>query len=179
MTTLRLALAATVASVALVPAAGADHDTSAPVVSYTLTGTAGTNGWYRSNVTINWSATDPEGVTSSTCVIAQLVATEGTATHSCTATSHGGTATGQVTLKIDKTPPQVSGAAPGRAPDANGWYNRPVGLSVSGADATSGIASCDQPTYAGPDSSSAVVGVSCRDVAGNAASTSVALKYDG
>ena len=177
---LRLATVALLAgAIVLAGPATADHDTSAPVVSYTLNGTAGTNGWYRSNVTINWSATDPEGVTSSTCVIAQLVATEGTATHSCTATSHGGTATGQVTLRIDKTPPQVSGAAPGRAPDANGWYNRAVGLSVSGADATSGIASCDQPTYAGPDSGSAIVGVSCRDVAGNTASTSVALKYDG
>jgi hypothetical protein len=171
-------VAALASAIAFTPSASADHDTSAPVVSYTLTGTAGTNGWYRSNVTINWSAADPQGVTSSTCLIAQLISTEGTATYSCTATSHGGTATGQVTLKIDKTPPQVSAAAPGRAPDANGWYNHPVGLSVSGADATSGIASCDQPTYSGPDSGSVAVAASCRDVAGNTASTSVALKYD-
>ena len=176
---LRIAVVAMVAgAVVFTSSATADHDTSAPVVSYSLSGTVGANGWYRSNVTINWTATDPEGVTSSTCLIAQLVSTEGTATYSCTATSHGGTATGQVTLKIDKTPPQVSAAAPGRAPDANGWHNRPVGISVSGADATSGIASCDQPTYAGPDSSSATVAASCRDVAGNGASTSVALKYD-
>lgn len=173
-----MVVAALASAIAFTPSASADHDTSAPVVSYTLSGTAGSNGWYRSNVTIRWSATDPEGVTSSTCVIAQLVATEGAATYTCTATSHGGTATGQVTLKIDKSPPQVSAAAPGRAPDANGWYNHPVGISVSGADATSGIESCDQPTYAGPDSGSAAVAASCRDVAGNTASTSVALNYD-
>lgn len=177
---LRIAVVALVAgAIVFTSPATADHDTSAPVVSYTLSGTAGTNGWFKSNVTINWSATDPEGVTSSTCLIAQLVSTEGSATYSCTATSHGGTATGQVTLKIDKTPPQVSAAVPARAPDANGWHNHPVGISVSGADATSGIASCDQPTYAGPDSSSAAVAASCRDLAGNTASTSVALKYDG
>ena len=82
---------------AFAPAAAADHDTSAPIVSYTLTATAGTNGWFKSNVTINWSVTEPQGLTSAPCQIAQLVTTEGTTTYSCTAESHGGTASSTVT----------------------------------------------------------------------------------
>jgi hypothetical protein len=80
-------------------------------------------------------------------------------------------------LKRDATPPQAT-AALARAPDANGWHNRPVGLSVSGSDATSGLASCDQPTYSGPDAGSASITATCRDVAGNVATTSAALRYD-
>ena len=169
-----------VAALALGPPASADHDPSAPVVSYTLTGTAGSNGWFRSDVTIHWSVVDPQGVTSSTCVIAQLDATEGTETHSCTATSHGGTATGQVTLKIDKTPPGVSGANPARPPDANGWYNRPVAVAFTGIDAGgSGLAACSGPTYSGGDGAAASVSGTCTDVAGNtSAPGSFALKYD-
>ena len=171
-------VAALASAIAFTPSASADHDTSAPVVSYTLSGTAGTNGWYRSNVTIHWSATDPEGVTSSTCVIAQLVSTEGAATYSCTATSHGGTATGQVTLKIDKTPPQVTAATPERVADAGGWYNHPVAVAFAGTDATSGIAACDRPTYASDSAAGGVTGT-CRDVAGNtSAPLSLGLKYD-
>ena len=178
MTPLRLALAATVASLALVPAAGADHDTSAPLVSYTLTGTAGTNGWYRSNVTINWSAVDPEGLTSSTCVIAELVSAEGTSSHTCTATSHGGTTSSTAVLKIDKTLPSVPVGTAARAADANGWFNHPVSVTFTGTDAVSGLASCSGGTYSGPDSATASLPGTCRDVAGNTSSGSYALRYD-
>ena len=178
MTPLRIALAVTLASAMLAPAAAGDHDTSAPVVSYTLSGTLGTNGWYRSNVTIHWSATDPEGVTSSTCVIAQLVATEGTGTYSCTATSHGGTATGQVTLKIDKTLPSVPVGTAARSPDANGWYNHSVSVTFAGTDAVSGIDSCSGGVYSGPDSATASVAGTCTDRAGNTSSGAFGLDYD-
>lgn len=79
-------------SLAFLPTASADHDTSAPIVSFTLVGgTLGNNGWFRSNVTIQWSVTEPQGLTSTTgCEIAKLVTTEGTTTHTCTAESHGG-----------------------------------------------------------------------------------------
>jgi hypothetical protein len=174
----RLCVLALVGSLAFLPAASADHDTSAPIVSYTLSGTAGTNGWFRSNVTINWSVIEPEGLTSSTCLIAQLVTAEGTGTYSCTATSHGGTATGQVTLKIDETPPSVPSGTAARSPDANGWYNRPVAVTFTASDATSGIASCGGSTYNGPDSATASAPGSCTDLAGNTSVGSLALQYD-
>jgi hypothetical protein len=168
-----------VATLAFAPAAWADHDNSAPVVSYTLTGTAGTNNWFKSNVTINWSVSEPEGLISSTCLIAQLVTAEGTATYTCTATSHGGDATGRATLSIDKTAPTVSGATPARAPDANGWYNRPVTVAFAGTDAVSGIAGCAAPTYAGTDGAPVSVAGTCTDVAGHtSAAVGFALNYD-
>src|SRR5258708_27707238 len=41
-------------------------DTTAPVIVPTITGTLGNNGWYRSNVSVSWSVTDPEsGIASS------------------------------------------------------------------------------------------------------------------
>ena len=84
-----------------------------------------------------------------------------------------------MSLKRDGTPPQVTGAAFERGPDANGWYNRPVAVAFSGADATSGLAGCDRPTYGGPDGAAQQVAGVCRDVAGNtSAAATAALKYD-
>lgn len=159
--------------------AGADHDTSAPVVSFTLSGTSGSNGWFRSDVTIRWSVVEPEGLTSTSgCEIAQLVSTEGTTSHTCAATSHGGTASSTATLKIDKTPPTVPVGTPSRAPDSNGWYNRAVGVGFSASDAVSGVDLCTGGSYGGPDSASASVVGTCVDRAGNSRSGSFGLAYD-
>jgi hypothetical protein len=82
-------------------------------------------------------------------------------------------------LGYDATAPQVTGTAPARAPDANGWYNHPLALSFQGADATSGVNACTQVTYAGPDTASASVSGSCRDRAGNeSGSSTFDLQYD-
>ena len=35
-------------------------DTTPPVITATLTGTLGANGWYASNVGLAWTVTDPE-----------------------------------------------------------------------------------------------------------------------
>ena len=53
-------------------------------------------------------------------------------------------------IGIDRTPPQLVGLQPGRPPNANGWFNRPVQLTFVGSDATSGVASCSSTTYGGP-----------------------------
>ena len=55
-----------------------------------------------------------------------------------------------VTIKRDATPPSATAITAQRAPDANGWYNHAVGVTVSGTDATSGVASCSSVTYSGP-----------------------------
>lgn len=135
-------------------------------------------GWYRGDVTISW-VYDMAGVTETEgCNVRTITADTADAPQTCTvkygAAIYGFTAH----VKRDATPPQVTGAALARPPDANGWFNRPVGLSVAAADATSGLASCDQPTYSGPDSGSVSLSAACRDVAGNVASTAVSLKYD-
>ena len=72
----------------------------------------------------------------------------------------------------------MAAAAAERAADANGWYNRPLTVSSSGTDATSGMASCSSARYAGPDNARAAVVGSCADIAGNVTTTSFPFKYD-
>src|SRR5690606_16470318 len=51
-------------------------DPSAPVLAPVVTGTAGSDGWYRSDVTLAWAATDPESQVSlsTSCATAQFTA---------------------------------------------------------------------------------------------------------
>jgi hypothetical protein len=82
-------------------------------------------------------------------------------------------------LKYDATAPQVSGASPARAADANGWFNHPLTISFQGIDATSGVDACTEAGYSGPDNADAAVTGSCSDRAGNqSGSGGFGLKYD-
>ena len=72
----------------------------------------------------------------------------------------------------------MTAADPDRPADANGWYNGPVGFTIRGTDATSGIASCPSTSYSGTDSATATITGTCRDVAGNASSRPFSLQYD-
>jgi hypothetical protein len=81
-------------------------------------------------------------------------------------------------IRLDATAPSVTGLAPARPPDYDGWWNHPVALAFQGSDATSGIAACSSTTYSGPDSATAQVTGTCRDAAGNASTGSFAIKYD-
>jgi hypothetical protein len=89
-----------------------------------------------------------------------------------------GTLTKTATVRVDQTPPAVTGAVPERPPDHNGWYNHAVAFTFTGADATSGISSCDSTVYVGPDAADGNLAGACRDVAGNEGAGSVPLKYD-
>ena len=80
-------------------------------------------------------------------------------------------------FKYDETAPQASPAA--RPPDANGWYNHAVTVTYQGSDDTSGVGSCTEATYSGPDDPSVALDGTCVDRAGNESGASVlALKYD-
>lgn len=131
-------------------------------------------GWHTSDVAVTW--TWDAGATPVACEFTTISA-EGTSSVSCTAKNADGSTTTSVQIKIDKTAPAMS-ASPARAPDRNGWYRGPVEVVLSATDATSGLASCDRPTYGGPDTQGTTVGGSCRDQAGNVSSTAVSLRYD-
>ena len=154
-------------------------DPTPPVVIPVIHGTLGANGWYISNVTVNWTVYDPESEILETrgCDATTLVADTIGTRLTCYARSDGGETTVTITIRRDATPPTVT-ATPARAPDANGWYNHPLSVTFTGSDATSGIGSCTQATYAGPDNANASLGGSCRDVAGNQGAASAALRYD-
>ena len=147
-----------------------------PDISYTLTATQGDNGWYRSTVRIVWVT---DGMATSGCVSTTLFNDTAGSVQSCAAVDINGVpASRSVTIKIDKTAPLVTTAKPQRAPDANGWYNHPVAVTFAGTDGGSGIASCSQMTYKGPDSANAAVAGVCRDKAGNTGANAFGLHYD-
>jgi hypothetical protein len=140
-------------------------------------------GWFigaGAPVAVSWSA--PAGASLTDCHF-ETITTDTSGTNiSCGAyyAAQQQTVTVTVTVRRDTTPPQVTNISAARAPDANGWYNHAVAVMLAGSDATSGIASCDAPTYSGPDAGSAVIGGVCRDVAGNtSAPASVTIEYDG
>jgi hypothetical protein len=87
-----------------------DGDTTPPVITPIITGTL-VNGWYTSDIVLQWSVTDPDSEIveqSYGCSQTHTFTTDFLlATPSCEATSHGGTATVTVPLRRDTTPPNV------------------------------------------------------------------------
>ena len=84
-----------------------------------------------------------------------------------------------MTVKVDSTPPAVTGGSADRPPDVGTWYVRPVTFTFAGSDGTSGIAGCSSVAYEGPDNGEAAVTGTCTDQAGNvSAPGSATLRYD-
>ena len=169
------------ALLALALAPGASPQTSAPaapVITFACTpAPVDCTGWYTTNVTITWSvvsATRTEG-----CNVDTIRTDTQGKVESCYAESDSGSIRVEVRIKVDKTPPTVTGAAPDRPADANGWYNHPLSVAFQGTDATSGIAGCTVAGYAGPDNAAASVTGVCRDNAGHtSAPQAFGFKYD-
>src|SRR5512132_2142369 len=139
-------------------------DPTPPLVVPVITGALGLNGWYTTNVTLNWSVTDPESVITSTagCDVVTFTSDSTGLSRTCSATSDGGTTTITKPLKIDKTPPQATGSTRSRSPDLNGWYNHQLTIAFQGNDTTSGIAGCSKVAYNTPDKVNATVSGGCR-----------------
>ena len=232
-------------------------DPTPPVVTPVITGTLGLNGWYTTNVTVNWSVDGPESIILSTtgCNAGHLHAqydrhdarllgrerrrqsrrsrrrsrstrprrrrpqrrrdpptrTAGTTTAS-PSTSTGTTRprassraprmrpTAGLT-RAERRSPGPAATSPGtrhrrccrssttrrrrsRArrlaqPDANGWHNHAVTVTFQGTDGTSGVATCTQTTYSGPDDPSVALSGTCVDQAGNQSPSALfTTKYD-
>jgi len=173
--------AALLAVLILTVGAGAE-DTTGPVITPSITGTSGANGWKVSDTTVSWSTSDPESgiVGESVGCITTTLRTDTTGTSiTCSATNGAGMPGSYIaTIKIDKTPPTVTGATPARPADRSGWFNHAIVFAVAGSDATSGIGSCPAMTYNGPDSASGSINPACTDNAGNVGRANFPLKYD-
>ena len=117
-------------------------DTTPPVVTPVLTGTLGANGWYTSNVGLNWTVTDPESAISSSsgCSAVTVSADTSGTTFTCIATSGGGTTTKSATIKRDTTPPSVSVVTP--ASGATYPVGQTITTNYSCTDTTSGVTGC-------------------------------------
>ncbi len=106
-------------------------DGTPPVIAApSITGTLGSSGWYTSDVTVEWTATDAESlVTLSGCSVSVTSDTPGN-TFTCTATSAGGSSTASITIKRDASAPTVTANLSGTAGN-NGWFVSNVGVSFT------------------------------------------------
>ena len=133
--------------VTLVVNAPTPTDTTPPVITHTLNpaNPDGANQWYKSNVSLTWSVTDPESaVTKTGCVDQNITSDQQATNYSCSATSAGGSS-GPVTVSIkrDATPPTNIQFVGG--PAANGSYafgNVPAEPTCTATDATSTMDTC-------------------------------------
>jgi hypothetical protein len=125
-------------------------DGTPPNISYAITdgaggsATLGDNGWYTSNVHVDWTVSEPNSASSLTipsgkCVDTLINADTTGTTLECSASSDGGTAPNQsVTIKRDATNPTVSISSPA---DGASVSTATVNVTGSASDATSDIAS--------------------------------------
>jgi hypothetical protein len=148
-------------------------------ISWAAFGTPGDNGWYVSDVWINWFYANVVLPQTQSCNPTHLVSDTAGSTVTCVATDATGTTSRTTTpIKIDRTAPAAK-ATPDRAPDAGGFYNHTLTLNWRGSDATSGLASCSSMTYAGPDGTGITLTGTCRDRAGNvSAAVPFVFNYD-
>jgi hypothetical protein len=168
-----LALLAVIAGVV----AGASPAEAAPAISWTCNGSSiCEHVWFTAPVRLDWDVVGAD--TTVGCDDVTIVQDTVESRQGCIATDLPITVTVELKIQLDQTPPEVTAAVPERPPDHAGWYNRPVTFSAAGRDATSGIDSCDKPTYGGPDSASARIVATCRDVAGHVTSRAFPLRYD-
>jgi large repetitive protein len=140
------------------------------------------NGWYNHQVSLNWSGSDATSGPASCTSLSYNGPDGSSVAPSGTCTDQAGNTSTPLTLpspiQFDATAPTDVAAVPARGPDHNGWYSKPVAISWSGSDATSGIADCSSLTYSGPDSGSAGPTGGCTDKAGNTASATFPLQFD-
>ncbi|HVM17636.1 MAG TPA: hypothetical protein VM290_08660 [Gaiellaceae bacterium] len=156
-------------------------DVTAPTVTGQPDRAPDANGWYNANVTITWSAVDPQPSAGPPTVPAPTVAaTEGknvpyTSGPSCDPNNN--CATGTVTLSIDKTPPTVLATV--TAPNQHGWYAHDVLVGFQCADSLSGIATCPAPQTLTTEGASLSASGTATDRAGNqATATATGIKID-
>jgi probable HAF family extracellular repeat protein len=117
-------------------------DSTKPVVSSKLTGTRGTNAWFKSNVSLAWTVVDEEAPVGSKtgCGSAKVTTDTASQRFTCVAKSIGGTANKSVTVRRDATRPTVTIKRP--APGAIFSRNQAVTASFGCFDATAGIQGC-------------------------------------
>jgi hypothetical protein len=148
--------------------AGAPSDTTPPVITPTISGTLGNNGWYTSDVTVSWSVTDAQSAVSSSSGCGSTTISTDTAgtTLTCSATSAGGTSTDSVTIKRDATAPGVTWD--GNISDNDSYYygSVPAAPTCTASDALSGPKDCNVTGY-GTTVGSHTLTATAEDNAGN------------
>jgi hypothetical protein len=153
------------------------YDNIAPMVTHTLNPAANAADWNRADTTVHFIAKDDDGgsgVDASTITPDTVVNVETAAkvVNGEALDLAGNRGTDSVTVKLDKTPPTVSGATT-TSPNSSGWYAGPVRVHFTCSDALSNTAVCpDDVTLSANGANQSVTGTAI-DYAGNTRSTTV------
>jgi hypothetical protein len=151
---------------------GIKYDNIAPTVIHTLSPTPNAAGWNAEDVTVHFSAkdddlgsgVDPGSITHDVTVHDE---TSGQVVNGQARDTAGNVGADSVTVKLDRTPPTISGAVVSGTLGANGWYTGPVTVHFTCSDPRSGIAVCpDDVTLTGNGADQSVT-ASAVDNAGN------------
>jgi len=155
---------------------GSVVDTTPPVITYTIAGTPGLNGWYTSEtVTITFTITDPESQaapSSTTTCGTQTIYDFGVRASDgplCTAVSAGGTSEVALDILIDGWPPSLSGPlAISPTASAPGWWNTDVSIAYTCDDgAGAGALESNPSVTLSAEGRNQGYSLTCADKAGN------------
>ncbi|MEO6714085.1 MAG: hypothetical protein ABIM89_11735, partial [Mycobacteriales bacterium] len=161
-------------------APAAPTDSTPPVITKVVSGTAGANSWFTSAVTVTWSVTDAQSavVIDSGCGVQNFVTETVASSSSCQAHSAGGSASDSTSFKIDKTGPTAV-LSPAGTLGQNDWYTSNVTLTATGQDAISGGVTCTAPQSQTTETTGATFNATCTNAAGLSSPTnSVTVKVD-
>ncbi|HEY3274748.1 MAG TPA: PKD domain-containing protein [Methanocella sp.] len=154
---------------------GINIDFTPPMITGAATTAPNANGWYNTDVTVSFTATDGRsGVDTITPDV--ILSTEGTDNQAAgTATDKAGNSASVIIdgIKIDKTAPTITGRAM-TGPNANGWYNSDVIVSFSATDALSGLESTTPDILLSTEGANNAATGTATDKADNSASFTVA-----
>lgn len=154
-------------------------DSIAPTITGTPDRQPNADGWHNQDVTIAWSANDPEPSSGAPTVPAPTVAAQegaNTYTSAQSCDPAGNCATGSLELKLDKTAPDISFSL-SQAPTTYGWNNTNVTVTFNCSDGTSGVASCTEPVVVSGNGIHLVTGAA-RDKAGNMTEVNAVVSID-
>jgi len=157
------------------------RDNTAPELTGQADRAPNAAGWYDSDVTITWTASDAESGITSACgptTVSSTTPTQG-ATVSCTATNGVGLSTSrQVTVRLDKSGPMVAAIVP-PATGANGWHAGDVTVAWNVTDPESGIAAATcTPTTIAANTDGTTVECTATNNAGRSTTQHATVKVD-
>jgi len=164
-------------------------DNVPPTITGAVTPPPNSAGWHKSNPTVTFTCADTtSGIASCTAPVTVTTETASQVVVGIAVDNAGNTATTSVTVKLDKTPPNLVITSP---TDGSQVFATPIAVSGTVADSLSGLAtltcngapatvngtafSCSVPLVPGPNSIIALA----TDVAGNTSTRSVTVNLGG